>query len=194
MVLDIQYLMTSILMFHYQGLDLVPSSLQSQQAEILCVVTLPICWLSWYKLTLERVLGTKNLRAKQDRDFINIANFNEGTPKIAIRHSWKESLLAPNHFISISISTGGSVYSSWDYVLWNNYYIWINSKLSRIWRNFQTHYLTLIWIRMVMHFDIDHGSELNYFISKLFFLNSYSSTDTYCAPSTCQDIFEVLKR
>jgi len=155
---------------------------------------LPICWLSWYKLALERGLGTKNFREKQDIDFINIANFNEDTPQIAIRHSWKENLLAPNHFISISICTGVSVYSSWDYVLWNSYYIWINPKLSRIGRNFQTHYLTLIWIWMAIHFDIDHGSELNYFISKFFFLNSYSSTDTYWVPSTCQEVFEVLRR
>lgn len=79
-------------------------------------------------------MGTKNLREKGSIDFINVSNFNEYAPKIVIRHSWKESLLAPNRFISISICAGVPVCSSWDYVLWNNYCIWINTKLGGIFR------------------------------------------------------------
>lgn len=104
MVLDIQYLMAFFLMCHHLGLDHVPSSLQSQQAEIVCegnaahllialTETLP-----QKKLLEQRILG----RTKGNTEFINIVMLSEDTPKIVIRHSGKERLLAPNYFISLS--------------------------------------------------------------------------------------------
>lgn len=121
-------------------------------------------------------MGTKNLREKGSIDFINVSNFNEYAPKIVIRHSWKESLLAPNRFISISICTGVPVCSSWDYVLWNNYCIWINTKLGGIFRPITSLWSEYEWLSTLISAMVVNSIVIlrqSFLPPKLLFLNRY---------------------